>query len=112
MCKHLINNKFKNVFVHSRTKQKSQPLIDLGAEFCETPYEIGKKSDIVISIVGFPNDVKSIYLGEKGILQSIEEGSVLIDMTTSTPTLATKIHDEALKKNIYSIDAPVSGFYK
>jgi 3-hydroxyisobutyrate dehydrogenase len=110
MCNHLIQNNFKSVNIYTRTKTKATPLIELGATFCETPKEIGKKSDIVISIVGYPKDVENIYLGENGVLTSLEQGGVIIDMTTSTPTLSKKIYEEALKKNIYSLDAPVSGF--
>ncbi len=107
MARHLKNAGF-NVSVYNRTKSKAQPLIDEGMKWCDTPAEAAKDADVVISIVGYPKDVEEVYLGDKGIL-STKAGGIVIDMTTSSPTLAKKIYEAAKAKGVSSLDAPVSG---
>lgn len=68
-----------------------------------------KDADVVFTIVGFPSDVREIYLGEDGILKNVNENTIVIDMTTSSPTLAKEIYNEAKKLNVHSLDAPVTG---
>ena len=108
MCKHLQKAGYK-IYVYNRTKQKADDLIKVGAEWCESPEEVANQSDIIFSIVGFPKDVESVFLGENGVLKGIKKGAIIVDMTTSEPTLAQKIYDEAKKKEVSSLDAPVSG---
>ena len=108
MCMHLQKAGYK-IYVYNRTKQKADDLIKGGAEWCDSPEKVAKNSDIVFSIVGFPKDVESVYLGENGVLKGIKKGAIIVDMTTSEPTLAQKIYDEAKKKEVSSLDAPVSG---
>ena len=108
MCSHILKAGYK-VSVYNRTKNKADELITKGAEWCSNPKEIAEKSDIIFAIVGFPKDVEEVFLGENGILNGVKEGSIIIDMTTSEPTLAQKIYEEAKKKGVSSIDAPVSG---
>ncbi len=108
MCSHVIKAGYE-VAVFNRTKQKAKELIEMGAQWCSDPKEVAEKSDMLFTIVGFPKDVREVYLGENGILSGIREGSIIIDMTTSEPTLAQLIHKEARKKGVFSIDAPVSG---
>ena len=95
--------------VYSRTPFKAEKLIEHGAVL-KTPIEIlAESSDIIITIVGVPEDVEEVYLGEHGVLNSAQEQSILLDMTTSSPELAIEIYETAKAKNIYSLDAPVSG---
>lgn len=108
MCRHLMEKGFQ-ASVYNRTKAKAQPLIDLGAEWKETPEEVAAVSDVIFTIVGFPKDVEDVYLGKTGILAGAKAGSVVVDMTTTQPTLAQKIHAAAQKIGISAIDAPVSG---
>ena len=65
--------------------------------------------DIIFAIVGFPKDVENVFLGSNGIVEKAKPGSVIVDMTTSTPDLAKKIASVAIKKGLHSLDAPVSG---
>ncbi len=95
--------------VYNRTKSKAQPALDKGAAWADTPKAVAEQSDIIFTIVGFPTDVEEVYFGEKGILNGVKEGSLLIDMTTTKPSLAEQIYEAAQKKGISSIDAPVSG---
>ncbi|NVM18408.1 MAG: NAD(P)-dependent oxidoreductase [Candidatus Lokiarchaeota archaeon] len=108
MCAHILNAGYQ-IYVYNRTKEKAKELVDKGANWCSNPREVAEKSDIVFTIVGFPNDVEEVYLGENGILKSIKLGSIIVDMTTSEPSLAQKIYYEAKKIGVSSLDAPVSG---
>ncbi|MFX0018661.1 MAG: NAD(P)-dependent oxidoreductase [Promethearchaeota archaeon] len=108
MSMHLLKAGYE-MFVYNRTKEKAMDLIEMGAKWCSSPKEVAEQCDIIFTIVGFPQDVTEVYLGENGILAGIEKGSVIVDMTTSEPTLAQKIYEEASKINVSSIDAPVSG---
>ncbi len=97
------------VFVYTRTKTKAESLIIEGAKWCDTVAETSKQADVVITMVGYPADVEEVYFGESGVLQNIKKESYVIDMTTSTPSLAKKIYDVAKELGISSLDAPVSG---
>ncbi|PLT28929.1 NAD(P)-dependent oxidoreductase [Peribacillus deserti] len=108
MAGHLLQSGHE-VFVYTRTKEKAQNLLDQGALWADSPKEMAGKADVIISIVGYPSDVEEIYLGEQGIIEHASKGTFLIDMTTSTPSLAIRIYEEAEKKGLYSLDAPVSG---
>ena len=108
MAAHLLKAGFE-VFVYTRTKDKSSELLSQGAKWASAPKEIAQKANVIISMVGYPSDVEEIYLGENGLIENGKQGTYLIDMTTSTPTLAVKIAEEAKKRGMESLDAPVSG---
>jgi 3-hydroxyisobutyrate dehydrogenase len=108
MCAHILNAGYK-VSVYNRTEEKAKELVDMGANWCSNPKEVAEKSDIVFTIVGFPHDVEEVYLGENGILKSVKNGSIIVDMTTSEPSLAKRIYNMAKKMGVSSLDAPVSG---
>lgn len=95
--------------VYSRTKSKSQALIDKGAKWADTPKAVAEQSDVIFSIVGFPSDVREVMLGKDGALAGSKKGNVLVDMTTSEPSLAVEIYEAAKAKGVHSVDAPVSG---
>ncbi|MEF2095286.1 NAD(P)-dependent oxidoreductase [Bacillus sp. CFBP9009] len=97
------------VFVYTRTKDKASELLSLGAKWASAPKEIAQRANVIISMVGYPSDVEEIYLGENGLIENGKQGTHLIDMTTSTPSLAVKIAEEAKKRGMESLDAPVSG---
>jgi len=108
MCAHILKAGY-NVSVYNRTKEKAKELIEGGAVWCSNPKEVAEKSDIVFTIVGFPHDVEDVYLGENGVLKAIKKGTIIVDMTTSEPSLAQRVYEEAKKIGVSSIDAPVSG---
>ncbi|WP_152446465.1 NAD(P)-dependent oxidoreductase [Bacillus sp. THAF10] len=108
MAHHLLAMGYE-VRVYTRTKEKASSLIEKGASWVNTPGEATYGADAVITMVGYPKDVEGIYFHEDGILAHATTGTMLIDMTTSTPTLARKIYLSAKEKGIYSLDAPVSG---
>ena len=108
MCGHLMKQGY-SATVFTRTKQKAQPLIEQGARWAESPSDVAKNSDIVFTIVGFPHDVRDVILGETGALAGCQPGSILVDMTTSEPSLAIEIAEAAKRNSVGSVDAPVSG---
>jgi 3-hydroxyisobutyrate dehydrogenase len=108
MCGHVLTAGYR-VTLHSRTKAKAQPLVDLGAMWAENPRTVAAQSDMIFTMVGFPQDVHTVYFGETGILAAARSGTVLIDMTTTDPTLSREIADRATTKGLSAIDAPVSG---
>lgn len=108
MCGHLIKAGYQ-VNVFNRTKSKASDLIESGAVWCDSPAELAGKSDYIFSIVGYPQDVEQVFLGDNGVFSHAAAGSILIDMTTSEPSLAEKISAEAHKRDLAVLDAPVSG---
>jgi 3-hydroxyisobutyrate dehydrogenase len=95
--------------VFTRSKGKAQALIERGAKWAETPKAVAEQSDVIFSIVGFPSDVRAVMLGADGALAGSKPGNILVDMTTSEPSLAVEIYQAAQKKGVQSVDAPVSG---
>jgi 3-hydroxyisobutyrate dehydrogenase len=108
MCEHAMKKGF-SATVYNRSREKAQPLLDAGAKYAATPREVAAASDIVFAIVGFPKDVREVFLGTDGALAGSKAGNVLVDMTTSEPALAREIYDAAKARGVYAIDAPVSG---
>lgn len=95
--------------VYTRTKEKARDLLTDGAVWEDAPGSLAARCDLVITIVGMPSDVEQVYFEEGGLLANLRKGTVLIDMTTSSPELAGRIADAAKKKGGAALDAPVSG---
>ncbi len=108
MCQHLITKGYQAT-VYNRTKEKTQPLIEAGASWADSPKAVAERSDVTFAIVGFPKDVRETFLGPQGALAGSKAGAILVDMTTSEPSLAIEIHRAAKSKGVGSVDAPVSG---
>ncbi|MBE1444437.1 NAD(P)-dependent oxidoreductase [Paenibacillus sp. OAS669] len=108
MAGHLMNKGYK-LHVYSRTKEKAESLVAQGAEWHQTPSSLAPLCDVIITMVGYPHDVEEVSLGEQGIIPHAKPGTIVIDMTTSSPSLAKRIEAEALKRGILALDAPVSG---
>ncbi|AZG38765.1 NAD(P)-dependent oxidoreductase [Bacillus velezensis] len=108
MASHILEAGYP-VLVYTRTKQKAEEILNKGAVWQETVKDLSEKADIIITMVGYPSDVEEIYLGENGILRHAKEEAFVIDMTTSKPSLAKKIAEQAKEKSIHALDAPVSG---
>ncbi len=108
MCGHLLDRGFQ-VTVFNRTRTKAEPLLEHGAAWADSPRQVAEQSDVVFSIVGFPEDVRQVILGPEGVLQGSRPGMIIVDMTTSRPALAVEIAAAAAAQSVTSIDAPVSG---
>lgn len=94
---------------YTRTKSKAESLLAKGVKWADSPAEVAAVSDVIFTIVGFPKDVREVYFGENGILSKARPSAILVDMTTTEPSLAVEIYNAAKSKNIQSVDAPVSG---
>jgi 3-hydroxyisobutyrate dehydrogenase len=108
MCGHLINAGHR-LRVFNRSREKTTALVDQGALWCESPAAVAAQSDIVFSIVGFPEDVHSVLLGPDGVITGGKAGQIVVEMTTSSPALAQEIDAAARAKEMRALDAPVSG---
>lgn len=108
MCGHLLDAGF-TTSVFSRTRSAAEPLLARGAVWRDSPAEVAATADVVFTMVGFPADVREVILGDAGVLAGAEPGMLLVDMTTSEPSLAREIHDAAAAKGVQALDAPVSG---
>jgi 3-hydroxyisobutyrate dehydrogenase len=108
MCGHLLRQGYRTT-VYNRSPSKAESLLAQGAQWADSPCAVAQASDVIFTIVGFPHDVREVVLGSQGTLSGAHPGAVLVDMTTSQPTLAVEIADQARAKGVYSLDAPVSG---
>lgn len=109
MCGHLMKAGFESN-VYTRTRSKAEPLLQAGASWADSPKAVAESSEIIFGIVGFPKDVREVFLCEKnGALAGCSEGNILVDMTTSEPSLAVEMYEKALKCGVRMLDAPVSG---
>jgi 3-hydroxyisobutyrate dehydrogenase len=108
MCGHLIDAGYQTT-IYTRTKSKAGELLSKGATWAESPLAVAEASDVVCSIVGFPADVRQVILGEDGALAGCRAGSIIVDFTTSQPSLAVQIAETASAKGVQAVDAPVSG---
>jgi len=108
MCGHLLAAGYQAT-VYNRSSSKLQPLVEKGASVASSPRAVAEGSEVVFTIVGFPQDVREVTLGSNGTLAGARPGTVLVDMTTSEPALAREIFEAAKPKGVHSVDAPVSG---
>jgi len=108
MCQHVMDLGYQ-MTVYNRTKAKADPLVDAGAAWADSPQAVAENSDVIFTIVGFPADVREVYFGENGILAGAKAGNIVVDMTTTEPSLALEIYQKGQVQGTSSIDAPVSG---
>nr|WP_226530225.1 NAD(P)-dependent oxidoreductase [Metabacillus niabensis] len=108
MAKHILQAGYP-LSVYTRTKKKAEDLINLGAVWIDSISGLANECEVIITMIGYPKDVEEVYLGENGIVSSAKPGTYIIDMTTSQPSLAKTIYEQAKLKDLYSLDAPVSG---
>ncbi len=109
MAGHLLDAGFP-LTLTTRTREKAESLIERGAIWAESPREVATQSQIVFAIVGYPADVREVFLDpQRGALAGIARDGILVDMTTSEPTLAVEIQRLASEQGADALDAPVSG---
>ena len=108
MAGHLLDRGHE-VAVYNRTRRRAESLLEAGAQWRDTPAEAARDADVVVTMLGTPADVRDVILGAGRVLESMRDGSLLIDMTTSEPSLAVEIHEAAQAKGVGALDAPVSG---
>ncbi|MEM2365288.1 MAG: NAD(P)-dependent oxidoreductase, partial [Candidatus Bathyarchaeia archaeon] len=108
MCGHILRAGYR-VTLYNRTKAKAEELIARGAKWAGSPREVAEEADVIFTMVGYPEDVREVYLGPNGILAGAKRGSIMIDMSTSQPSLAVEIYSKAKAIGAHALDAPVSG---
>jgi 3-hydroxyisobutyrate dehydrogenase len=108
MCGHLLQAGFA-VTVFTRTKSKAEKLLEGGAVWAESPKAVAQAADVIFTIVGYPRDVREVYLSDNGVLAGCKPGAIVVDMTTSQPALAVEIAEAAAARGVHAVDAPVSG---
>jgi 3-hydroxyisobutyrate dehydrogenase len=108
MAGHLLSAGYQ-VSVFNRTAERAAGLVEAGARWCESPAQIAGGADVVFTMLGYPSDVRETLLGDGRVIESMAAGSLLIDMTTSQPSLAIELHEAALAGRVDVLDAPVSG---
>lgn len=95
--------------VFSRTRSKTEGLLQRGARWADSPARVADESDVVFTMVGFPRDVSDVYLGEAGLVHQARPRMVFVDMTTAPPSLAGTIAEAVKARGAWFLDAPVSG---
>lgn len=112
MGKSMVRNLMKAGFelhIYARNEEKVSDVITDGAIFHSSICECVTGCDAVITIVGFPKDVEEVYFAPGNIFDCAAAGTYLIDMTTTSPALAEKLHSEGTCKGFHVLDAPVTG---
>ena len=108
IVKHLLTAGHE-VTVYTRTKSKAEALVEKGAKWADTPAAATMGQQVVFTMVGYPKDVEEVYSGANGIFSAAQPGTIVVDMTTSEPTIAKNLFNQASERGIHSLDAPVSG---
>jgi len=99
-----------NVTVYNRTKSKAEKWIkQYKGKIADTPEDAAKDADFVFTCVGNDNDLKEVAIGRKGIFNTIKKGSIYIDNTTASATVARELYNNAKTHGFGFLDAPVSG---
>jgi 3-hydroxyisobutyrate dehydrogenase len=108
MAEHVLAAGFE-LAVFARRQEQAEPLLRRGARSAPTPGALATSSDVIVTIVGMPSDVQSLYFGDEGLIANARPGTTLVDMTTSSPALARRIGRTAEARGVHALDAPVSG---
>ena len=95
--------------VHDIRREAATPHLEAGAVWADTPREVAEASEIVFTSLPGPVEVEAVSLGDEGLFQGLSEGKVYFDLSTSTPNLIRRIHEEGAARGIHVLDAPVSG---
>lgn len=108
MAQHLMDAGYR-LRVHNRTPAKAESLLRRGAVWCDSPAEVCAQTEVVFTLLGYPADVRTIYLGDNGLLAHAQAPTLLVDMTTSEPALARHLTREGQARGLAVIDAPLTG---
>ena len=108
MCLNIIKNGYK-VTVHDINKDSALSALEMGAVWANSPKELAQKSDVIFTSLPGPKEVEAVSVGEQSILDGIDEGSIWVDLSTSSPNLIQALHETFASKGAKVMDAPVSG---
>lgn len=105
----LISGGYDSMYVYSRTEKKTEAIQEWGANLADSVKVIAEKTHIIFITVGTATEVSEVFYGKNGLLENLKIGTVIVDMTTGSPTLSKKLYQECLKKKCFYLDAPVIG---
>ncbi|CEM25244.1 unnamed protein product [Vitrella brassicaformis CCMP3155] len=108
MCANCIRGGY-SATVFDLSPSKCAPLVELGAQVAGSPKEVANEADVVFLCVGFPEDAEKAIVGADGTMEGLRPGGIIVDMTTSKPSLSASIAERVAQQGCYVIDAPVSG---
>jgi 2-hydroxy-3-oxopropionate reductase len=99
----------RRLCVHARRAESMAPLVEAGASALDSPAAVAEQADIIFTMVSDTPDVEQVILGERGILSKGRRGSVVVDMSTISPTATRRMANQLAGAGIEMLDAPVSG---
>lgn len=108
LCAHLLAAGAQ-LYIHSRTRTKAEPLLAEGAHWCASPAAVAAQAEVIFTMVGVPAEVERVYFGDDGIFTALGSQAIIVDMGTTPPSLSRKIAARAQQLAASAIDAPVSG---
>ena len=108
LCGHLLSAGY-SLAINSRTRGKAENLLQQGAHWCETPADVTRRSTVIFTMVGKPEEVSAVYFADHGIFSGLQTNAVVVDMGTTPPSMSAEIADRATGLNAHALDAPVSG---
>jgi 3-hydroxyisobutyrate dehydrogenase len=108
LCGHLLRAGY-GLTIYTRTRSKAEGLLQQGAHWADSPAGLVANADVILTMVGFPAEVRELYLSSQGLLPQARSGQVFVDMTTSEPSLAQELTRVAQSQKAFVLDAPVSG---
>ncbi len=108
MAVNLIKSKY-NLTVYDVFKEKVAPLLKMGASGAASPKEVAAKSEVVITMLRSNEVVREALAGAEGVFSGAKPGTIIIDMSSSSPTMIKELHAQAVERGLCMLDAPVSG---
>jgi 3-hydroxyisobutyrate dehydrogenase len=97
------------VTVHDLRREAATNLLEMGAQWADSPREAVPGNEVVFTSLPVPRDVEAVVLGEDGILEGAAEGSIYVDLSTNSPTVVRRLHQVCAARGVTMLDAPVSG---
>jgi 2-hydroxy-3-oxopropionate reductase len=98
-----------SLVVYDLFKESVKEVVEVGAQEGFSPKDVAQRTDVIITMLPNSPHVKTVILGENGVLEGIKEGSIIIDMSSIAPLVSKQVAAEAVKKGVEMLDAPVSG---
>lgn len=104
-----LKNAGSELFVNARRAESMEPLTLAGAIACTTPAEVARQTDVIFTIVSDTPDVEQVILGTDGVIEGVRPGSVVVDMSTISPSATRAMAERLRAQGVEMLDAPVSG---
>lgn len=99
----------RDLLVHARRTESMDPLVQAGAIACDSPSDLARQADILFTMVSDTADVEQVIFGDNGVIEGIRSGSVVVDMSTISPSATRSMAERLRRQGVEMLDAPVSG---